>query len=126
MGRKYDEVGGKREYKTWKLWNKNDFIVGRYLNSGKVSTKYGAQDWYDVMVEETSHSELKEGQIFRLNGVGSLNSKMEDIDRGSIIKVQYNGYNKLESGDYEGSNFHDVSVFVAASEEDEDDSSSLL
>lgn len=121
----YREVGGLRNYQGWKDWNVDDSVEGKYLESGTQETRYGEQYWHDIEVIKADFPLKNEGVALRLNGVGSLDSKMEKIAVGSKIKVIYMGKKDLEKGNYAGNSFHDVKVLVAedakpAAKEDDD------
>lgn len=109
----YKEVGALRNYHGWKDWNVDDAVEGKYLESGTQETKYGEQFWHDIAVTKADFPLKHEGIALRLNGAGSIDNKMETIAVGSKIKVIYNGFNKLEKGNYAGTRFHDVKVLIA-------------
>lgn len=107
---KFREVGGAKDYRAWDLWDNGDYVLGEYVGTGESETVYGIQQYHDVRVKDAS---FEIGKVIRLNGNGSLDSKMEELEEGQTVKVEYFGKKVLTSGKYKGKDFHDVRVSVA-------------
>jgi len=108
----FKEVSSSREYKGWKLWSEGDYVIGIYKDNGEQESDYGMQQWFDIEVEESNFG-FKSNRPLRLNGCGSLNSKMEEIGHGARVKIQYDGIGTMPKGKFKGKDFTDVKVFVA-------------
>jgi len=118
MGFKGKEVSGAREYRGWRDWSEGDFVIGIYTEDGEQDSDYGIQLWFDIEVEESNFNfDTKSGKRLRLNGNGALNPKMEMINHGTKVKVQFDGYDVLTKGKFKGKEFADVKVWVDDSEE---------
>lgn len=108
----FKEVSGARNYRAWDQWGEGEFITGKYSATGDQPTAYGDQKWYEIEVDD-SNFPCDGGKTLRLNGCGALDSKMAEIEVGSIIKVQYDGEGVMPKGPFKGKPFKDIKVFVA-------------
>lgn len=108
----FRKVKGSRTYKKWSEWELGDFVVGKFIEQGQDQYK---KNNYIVEVIETSFEDVKVGSNLCLNANGSLDYRMEDLDIGTIVRVEYEGEDVLEKGPYKGKKFHKVSVEVAES-----------
>ena len=116
----FKEVTSERQYRAWKEWKIGDFIEGKYIEQGEVETKYGMQRWFDVKLSDSS-MDVNTSKVFRLNGTGSLDNKMDEVEINDEIKVIYEGLKVLERGNFKGKEFHDVKVLVAEKEKETTD-----
>jgi len=107
---KFKKVRGERVYKAWKSWEIGDFIVGTYKELGE--DKFGNPN-YILEVIESSLEEAVEGKDFCLNSNGSLNYKMEGVEVGVVLRIEYEGETLLEKGSFVGKTCHTVSLEVA-------------
>ena len=53
------------------------------------------------------------GEIVIVNGFGMLNSKMQKVDPGSFVKLDYQGKKKIVKGPLKGKEAHTVEVLIA-------------
>ncbi len=116
----YQRVKGERIYKKWNEWEVEDFVVGKLIEVGEDQYKKAN---YIVEVIETSLEGVEVGKNLCLNSNGSLDYRMEDVEIGTIIRVEYEGEGVMEKGPYKGKKFHKVDLQIAvadSSEEDED------
>jgi hypothetical protein len=125
LGLRLKQVGGAKHYKKWNLWSVGDEVYGKYLCCTP-NKKFRNNVNYEFEVISVNFAEgntdgegkeIKAGSVLSLNGSGSLNYKMGEICEGSKVFLEYKGMSVLESGDFEGSDAHDIDVF-----EDEDGS----
>lgn len=128
---KFREVGGSKVYRTWPLWREDEYIVGRLVdtsidNYGKTSYHVEIEEHNIEFDEEHGYTnkngkfvndtEIAEGETIALNHNGSLDYKLKDIEFGTKVKIVYEGQDTMKKGQYKGSKFHVVSVFVAEDE----------
>ena len=105
---RFVERGGSVNYKPWKEWKEDDFVVGEYVN--QKTDKFGKPSYTLRVID--SNIELQEGSSLALNSCGSLNYKMEQVAEGAIVKVVYTGTGVVEKGQMKGKDFHKVDLFV--------------
>lgn len=48
-----------------------------------------------------------------LNGFGSINYKLQDVEPNTFVRIIYNGKQKLTKGKMAGKDFHDCKLLVA-------------
>jgi hypothetical protein len=119
LGLRLRQVGGVKHFKKWNLWTPGDEIFGKYLcmtpnKKFKNNVNYEFEVIFVNFVEGNTDGEGKEikaGSVLSLNGSGSLKYKMEEISEGTKIFLEYKGMTVLESGDFEGSEAHEIDVF---------------
>ena len=111
----YKEVSGAREYRGWRDWSEGDYVEGVYADNGVQDGDYGEQQWFDIEVEKSNFG-FDTSKKLRLNGNGALNPKMENIEHGTKVKIQFDGYDILAKGKFKGKEFADVKVFEEDSE----------
>ena len=70
-------------------------ITGQFGPNYKIATKAG-----DVVV----------------NGCGALNSQMQKVSEGSLIRLVYRGQKKIKEGPMKGKSFHDIDVQISTAE----------
>lgn len=111
MGKfQYKKVKGTRVYKKWSEWELGDFVVGKLIEVGEDQFKKAN---YIVEVIETSFEDIQVGSNFCLNANGSLDYRMEDIEVGTVIRVEYEGEGIMEKGPFKDKKFHKVGLEVA-------------
>lgn len=118
----FKKVKGERLYKKWKEWEVGDYVLGRLTEVGEDQFKKAN---YIVEVMETSFDDVPVGKNMCLNSNGSLDYRMQDVEIGTIIRVEYEGEDVMEKGPFKGKPFHMVGLEVAVGEdtsveEDED------
>ena len=110
----FRQIGGARSYRGWKNWEVGDTLTGKFIK--KFEDQFG-NPGYEIEVIETDFQDgknIEEGKVMGLNSCGSLNYKMDDVDPGSVIQIEYNGNDGVvEKGPMKGKNFHDVNLSVA-------------
>lgn len=109
----FRQVKGSKVYKGWKDWLEGDVLIGVF--KGTYVDKF-KKTGYDIEVIETQFQEgedLNAGTILGLNAMGSLDYKMEDVEEGSVIRLEYTGKTLLEKGPYAGKEAHTVSLAVS-------------
>jgi hypothetical protein len=110
----FRQVKGQKKYKSWKEWLEGDIIIGVFKDT--YIDKY-KKNGYTIEIIETQFQEgedLPAGTMLGLNGMGSLDYKMEDVAIGSVVRIEYTGKTVLEKGPYEGKEAHTVSVAVSS------------
>ena len=121
------EKGGSRSYKPWGEWEEGDYVSGIYKELGE--DQYGNAS-YSVLVDDTNISEFKVDEMACLNSCGSMNYKMDTVQIGERIFVEYLKEGVTSKGKFEGKKFHELKVMVdesykkVASIEEEDDDNS--
>jgi len=61
---------------------------------------------------------MDEGTLFGVNGCGSLNFKMKEVNDGAIVRIEYLGQEKVEKGPMKGKDFHNIGLQVDESSVD--------
>jgi hypothetical protein len=110
----FRQVKGAKRYKAWKEWLEGDIVIGVFKDT--YIDKY-KKNGYTIEIIETQFQEgedLPAGTMLGLNGMGSLDYKMEDVEIGSVVRIEYTGKTVLEKGPYEGKEAHTVSVAVSS------------
>jgi len=84
----FKQSKGARKFLTWKKWLEGDF--------------------------ETSLENVEEGDLFGLNSNGALNYKMEDVEVGTTIRVEYEGMDTLDNpkSPFHGKEFHKIDLQI--------------
>lgn len=108
----FRQVGGARVYRSWKNWEEGDTLIGKFQK--QFEDNYGNPGYEVEVIETDFHNgeNIEQGKVIGLNSCGSLNYKMEEVQLGSVIRVEYNGTDIGEKGPYKGKEFHDVSLDV--------------
>lgn len=106
----FKKVKGERIYKKWAEYEVGDYVVGKLTEVGEDQFKKAN---YIVEVIETSLEGVAEGKNLCLNSNGSLDYRMEDIEIGSVIRVEYTGQIEMEKGPFKGKMAHTVDLQVA-------------
>ena len=112
----FKKVKGQRFYKKWANYEVGDYVVGKLIEIGEDQYK---NPNYILEVIETSlekddkDNSIEEGKNLCLNSNGALNYKMEDVEIGTVIRVEYEGETLLEKGPFKGKMCHTVSLEVA-------------
>ena len=122
----FKAVKGERTYKKWNQWEIGDYVIGKLTEVGEDQFKKAN---YIVEVMETSFEDVVVGKNLCLNSNGSLDYRMEDVEIGTVIRVEYEGEGVMEKGPFSGKKFHKVLLEIAQegevevedSVEDEDD-----
>ena len=109
---KFRKVKGSSKYKAWKEWEEGDYVIGDYEDKG--TDQFGNPS-YRLKIIETTLEGVEEGDTFTLNSNGSLNYKIEDVEIGSVIRVEYCGEDILDNpkSPFNGKTFHKVELEVA-------------
>lgn len=107
----FKKVKGARQYKKWNEWEVGDFVVGTLV---EVGTDQFSKANYIIELLETSMEDLELGKNFCLNSCGSLDYKMEDVEIGAVIRVEYEGQVELEKGPFKGKLAHTVDLQIAS------------
>lgn len=76
-------------------------VEGTYL--GILNGQFGAN--YKILT--------KDGEVV-VNGCGALNSQMQKVSEGSLIRLVYRGQKKIKDGPMKGKSFHDIDVQIAS------------
>lgn len=79
-------------------------VVGTYLESIEQETKFGLKTNFKVETEDG---------IVVVNGAGNLGAKMERVNIGDTVKIEYKGKSPMKAGPYKGTGAHDFEVSVA-------------
>ena len=112
---KFRKSSGSCKYKPWKDWSQGDYIIGTFI---KQKTDKFDNPSYLVEVIETTLEDVAEGENFGLNSNGSLNYQFEseEVSEGQVIKVEYEGEDKIEDKAHKfyGKTFHKVSLSIAS------------
>lgn len=108
----FKKVKGSSKYLTWKKWLCGDYLIGKFVEEGQ--DQFGNPS-YRTEVIETSLEDVEEGDTFTLNSNGALNYKMEDVNKGDIIRVEYLGEDILDNpkSPFNGKPYHKVELEVA-------------
>ena len=129
----FREIGGRKIFRNWSLWKIDEYIIGKFV--GTSVDNFGKTN-YHIEIQETNQDfdsehhyiptrgknqgkkmfdkELKEGETISLNHSGSLAYKMDQVNKGEIVKIVYTGQDVLPDGhQYAGSEFHTIEVLVA-------------
>lgn len=83
------------------------------------SYKGGKYDTLNHKFKATSNIELSdgstiaEGDMVIINGVGSLNSQMEQVLEGEETRVEYLGQSEMKTGQFKGTKAHNVEVLTS-------------
>lgn len=115
-------IGGAKSYRPWKEWSIGEQIIGKYTAIGE--DNYGKPN-YTIQIESMnfdhepeSGMKAEEGKLIGLNSAGSLDSKMADIEIGTICEFTYQGTTKLPANHkFKDKDCHQIDVAVL---EDED------
>jgi hypothetical protein len=75
-------------------------IEGKFL--GSVEGKFGLNH----KIETASGTVI-------VNGCGSLNSRIQKVNEGQTVRLEYKGMKKINEGPMKGKSFHDIDVLVA-------------
>ena len=114
----FREVGGSRTYKAWKTWEVGNFVAGKFVSQSE--DQFGKNN-YSVVISDTNIEGLEVGSTLCLNANGSLDYKMESVEKGDEIMVEYLGTKIAEKGAFKGKEFHDIKLMVSESEDQEED-----
>lgn len=106
----FKRVKGERIYKKWSEYEVGDYVIGKLTEIGEDQFKKAN---YIVEVIETSFEDVEVGKNLCLNSNGSLDYRMEDIEVGAVIRVEYTGQIEMEKGPFKGKLAHTVDVQVA-------------
>lgn len=115
MGKKansfnFRKIGG-RVYRSWKLWEEGDEIIAKYIQP--YEDQFGNTCHEVEIIESDFHDkDLEEGVILGLNSCGGLNHKLEDVVKGTTVRVEYEGEDVIEKGKMKGKMFHKVAVSI--------------
>ncbi len=107
------EIGGRSAYKAYKEWEEGDFIEGEY--QGIIGRDKFGKPKYGVKVSDSfleDGTKLEVGERFSVNACGLLDKKMEDVEEGTNIRVEYGGEGTIEKGTWAGSTAHNVKLFI--------------
>lgn len=114
------EIGGSRVYLNWKEWEEGDFVEGKWVD--EYTDSFG-NPAYVLQLADYSLSNapetIEKGGSFVLNSCGSLKAKMEKLQVGAKIRVEYAGVDKIKKGKFTGKEFHNVRVFLTEEDGDE-------
>lgn len=112
----FKEVGGSRTYKAWKTWDVGDFAAGKFVST---SVDQFGKNNYSIVITDTNIDGVEIDSTLCLNANGSLDHKMESVEKGDEIMVEYLGTKTLEKGAFKGKEFHDIKLMVSESEEED-------
>ncbi len=105
----FNEVGGSVSYINVAPNGKPAFKAGDVIVEGTFMRtfqgKFGLQHEFMVGNEKKV-----------LNGFGSINYKLQDIEPKTTCRVVYNGKQKLTKGKMAGKDFHDCKLLVASTQ----------
>jgi hypothetical protein len=120
----FKEIAGIKKYRSWKLWNVGDFIIGTF--QGSYTDNFG-KPGYTVEIEECSFENkeevLEEGTLIGLNNCRGLSYRFEQchpgtdtriIQVGTKVRIEYQGMDKVSNkkSAFFGKDCHQVSVQV--------------
>jgi len=112
---------GPRFHK-WNDWNKGDYVVGHVTGRSEKADKYG-KFGYVVAVKESNMDNFQDGDEILLNSTTLLEMKMAHVPEGAEVKVHYAGKSTIAKGKWKGTQAHNIEVFVAGVESEEEDDS---
>jgi hypothetical protein len=102
----FNELGGAVSYINVAPNGKPAFNAGDVIIEGVFKKtfqgKFGLQHEFMVGTDKKV-----------LNGFGSINYKLQDIEPNTTVRVVYNGKQKLTKGKMAGKDFHDCKLLVA-------------
>lgn len=115
MSYSFQTVKGASKYKPWSKWEVSDFIVGKYVSDSV--DNYGKPNYRLEVLEANfkAKDHPAPGEAFTLNSCGSLDSAMEEITIGDVVKIIYKGRDKMTKGPYKGKEFSVLEVLKATS-----------
>lgn len=116
-GMEFEDTVGSGETKYYKpdqLPTGKNFLVGKFV--GTFEDQFGHTN-YKLLT--------KEGITAVLNHCGSLAHKMQAVNQGDWVAVQYLGKQKLEKGKFKGRDFHAVDVKVSHQKMEENKSDEI-
>lgn len=144
--RNWERQNGPTFYHAWGNWEEGQYvegtIVGATLDRKYKRTNYKIKvEDFDIECVRPDGTELKVGDVLTVNGTGGLagilgviegdknyGEKPNLVPIGTAVKLQYEGYPEMTSGEYEGSNTHSVAISMDkgtpeldSMEEEEDD-----
>jgi hypothetical protein len=102
----FNEIGGATSYINVAPNGKPAFKEGEVIVEGVFKKSF--QGKFGLQHEFLVGSEKKV-----LNGFGSINYKLQDIEPNTLCQVIYNGKKKLTKGKMAGKDFHDCKLMVA-------------
>lgn len=91
---------GVKYYKPVELPGKGEYFIGKYKET--FEGKYGKNHKFFE----------KDGGCVVVNGCGSLNTALENVEPGTWVALSYLGKKKLVKGQYAGKDFNDISVHL--------------
>lgn len=110
-------------YRKWEDWAAGDIVIGEIVDF--------QNDSYDhkcmvLKVEETFWQNKKAGkeQIGKrlfINSNGMILKRIEELEVGNVVQIEYQGTNTIEKGKYKGKEAHQVDLQLM--EEDNGDDS---
>ena len=109
----FKQVGGARKYRKWNMWDEGDYVVGVLKDTyiDKFKKECFLVEVIEADFKKTDES-FKEGDLVGLNHAGGLVFSLKDVPMGSVVRIEYNGKDILDSGEYEGSEVHTFKVGV--------------
>ena len=131
MSKVYRKIVGGGKYIPWKYWAIGDYVEGKFLGTStdqfdKINYQFEVTECnLDESIKNKADAEteaanltVKVGDILILNSMGSLDYKMQSVEKDQIIKVTYQGTTKLPANHkYKNKESHQVDIEVAEFEE---------
>lgn len=106
-GMKFKRAGGTMYMKPTELPTNGKFLVGKYRESFEgefgINHKFSQRDAGCVII----------------NGCGSLNKALENVEPGTWVALTFDGKKVLEKGKFKGKQFNDVKVYICDEPSDE-------
>lgn len=105
--------GADVKYRKWNEFEIGDIVIGTYES---VSLDNYKKNSYKISVLD---AQLKDGsgdqyvgKTLALNANGMLDKAMNELEKGTIVQIEYLGKDMMEKGPYAGKEAHKVGVSV--------------
>lgn len=121
--RQFRSLSGSKVYRPWKEWEIGDYIIGKYESREIDNYK---KPCYILKVEEvffndeTAEEKFKVGSQIGLNHNGILAKVMDsdNVHMGDVVRIEYQGTNKMTKGNFAGKDAHSLLIQVAEEGDD--------
>ena len=115
----FEDVSQNLQYRKFALWEKGDFLIGKYTQLKNAGEYKGNTQWQavieiteDVAFDDYKGNPIEVGAKFGLPLSTSLKDYFTDDCIGNLFKVVYKGKKDNKSGD---NSYHDFQVLMDSS-----------